>query len=81
VASANTTNSDCLAGCQTCNSNGMSSTQCSAGLQKCLLGGAFQPGAGEPAEAAFEANGCIINACQACLDWYSAQAVCKLPQS
>jgi hypothetical protein len=39
----------------------------------------YTPGAGQPQEMVQNVRSCIINACDACLAWYSAQALCVFP--
>jgi len=65
--------------CQICNATGKSSDACSKAFLKSMNDVAYTPGAGQPQEMVQNVRVCIINACDACLAWYSAQAVCVFP--
>jgi hypothetical protein len=79
IATEATISSYIIDACEICNNTGMSSKECTAAMQKEMIEVAYTPGAGQPQELAQNTNVCVINACAACNDWYSAKAVCAFP--
>lgn len=68
-----------LEACRTCNASEAGSTKCDDAKLKAAGAGAFTPGSGQPKELAYEAYGCILSACSACLDWNEGPKVCTFP--